>query len=268
MPPEASNFNWHFTTFGNSAGIPLLWLHGFLGSACDWRSLVEEHFTEYCNILVDLPGHGKTHLPKELEYAKLLKQLKLQLSLAGYHTFIPIGYSMGGRIALHLQQQFHESIPALIGLSTAPGLKTAQERQQRQNSDTELMNKLDRVGFTTFLKEWYELPLFQSLYQNDKQIFWLMTTRSDNDPEQLKRSLQCLGNGALPSLWEKLPYMELPVLLISGALDQKYCEFNHEMTAQLPYAQHEILAAGDHAFHLEKPLETAHLIKQFLRRTF
>lgn len=228
---------------------------------------MNEHFREYCNILVDLPGHGHTYLPENLEYPELLERLKQQLSLAGYQSFVPIGYSMGGRFALHLQQHFPESIPALVGLSTAPGLKTAQERQQRINSDTELMHRLDRVGFTTFLKEWYELPLFQSIYKNDKQIFWLMTTRSDNDPEQLSRALQHLGSGSLPSLWGSLPDMELPILLLSGALDQKYCELNHEMATQLPHAQHQILDGGDHAFHLEKPLETAHLIKQFLRET-
>jgi 2-succinyl-6-hydroxy-2,4-cyclohexadiene-1-carboxylate synthase len=261
------NLKWHWQIFGSRTGSPLLWLHGFMGSYDDWRTLVNEHFGAYCNILVDLPGHGQTHLPQGLEYSALLAQLKRQLSEAGFESFVPIGYSMGGRIALHLQQQFPESIPALVGLSTAPGLKTAQERQQRQDLDARLMQKLDQVGFATFLKDWYKLPLFQSIYQNDKLMFWSMATRSDNDPEQLRRALQRLGNGALPSLWQALPWMALPLLLISGSLDEKYCRINREMMTQLPQARHTILAGADHAFHLEKPLETTRLIKQFLSET-
>ncbi len=252
---------------GARNGLPLLWLHGFMGSLKDWEPLVNEHFSKYSNILIDLPGHGNSPLSDDLNYLDLLDSLVEQIFSAGFITFVPIGYSMGGRIALHLQHQFPANISGLIGLSTAPGLKTTQAQQQRQLADTELMNELDQTGFSAFLKKWYNLPLFQSIQQNETLIRSLVTTRSLNNPQQLRKTLALLGNGALPSLWDKLPAMNLPALLLSGSKDSKYCHINEEMSELLPHGKHQIMESTDHSFHLEKPLETALAIKHFLRKS-
>ncbi len=265
VAPEKTKFKWYLQILGNRSGLPLLWLHGFMGAGEDWEALVAEHFSEYCNILVDLPGHGCSIIFDESSYSSILDNLKEQLTVMGIAAFIPIGYSMGGRIALHLQQRFPQSIPALIGLSMAPGLKTDQERQQRRQADTELMNKLDQHGFTAFLEEWYKMPLFQSIYKNEKLLTTLMSARSSNDPDQLRKSIDLFGNGALPSLWQALQNMDIPILLINGSKDSKYCNINQEMFDLLPQARQQIIQDGDHAFHLEKSMDTALAIRHFLR---
>lgn len=252
---------------GKRDGYPLLWLHGFMGSSQDWLPLVNEYFSEYCNVLVDLPGHGKSLFSGKNSYPEILHILNQQLRSEGIETYIPIGYSMGGRLALHLQQHHPDNIPAMVGLSTAPGLKTAQERWQRRLSDSELMDRLDTMGFKDFLSEWYQLPLFQTISKNKSLVKFLITSRSSNDPIQLRRALDLFGNAAMPSLWEKLPELDYPVLLISGSEDSKYCEINKEMIGLLPQGDHRIIEGGDHAFHLEKPLETAQLIRHFLRES-
>lgn len=265
--PERTNFMWHMNIVGKHDGFPLLWLHGFMGSSEDWLPLVNEHFPEYRNILVDLPGHGKSLFSGQNNYPAFLDSLRQQLNSLGIKTFIPIGYSMGGRIALHLQQHDPDHIPALVGLSTAPGLKTDQEIQQRRLSDTELMNKLDKQGFNTFLSKWYKFPLFQSISKDKELLNNLTITRSFNNPGQLRQALDLFGTAAMFSLWEKLPEIDIPVLLISGSKDSKYCNINREMVTLLSRGDHQIIENADHAFHLEKPLETAHLIRHFLRES-
>lgn len=226
--------------------------------------MVDEYFSDYCNILVDLPGHGESALRHTSNHEELLNDLCKQMRSAGFDRFIPIGYSMGGRIALHLQRVCSFEVAGIVGLSAAPGLKTRDERDKRQKSDTELMDKLKQWGFETFLNEWYALPLFQSIAKNPQIIKSLLYARSQNDPDQLRFALDLFGNGAMNSLWNELARIECPVLLISGELDQKYCDINQQMCDSLPRGEHHIMENTDHAFHLEKPLQTAHLIRHFL----
>lgn len=237
-----------------------------MGSSQDWKPLVNDHFSDYCNILVDIPGQGESNLNNNNEFRELLNDLLDQLKSAGFDQFIPIGYSMGGRIAFHIQNRYPKHIPAMVGLSAAPGLLTESERATRRTSDLALMDELEQVGFDTFLRKWYSLSLFQSIGKNSHLIEALIRSRSQNDSVQLSKTLLVFGNGAMKPLWDDLPSMNIPVLLLSGALDKKYCGINSEMLSHLPMGEHHTIENADHAFHLEKQLDTANLIRHFLRQ--
>jgi len=257
---------WNLNFRGDITGFPLLWLHGYMGSSEDWKPLVDVYFSNYCNILVDIPGHGKSSLNPGQVLNDLVDDLFEQLRSGGFGRIILLGYSMGGRIALHIQHCYPTHIQAIVGLSSAPGLRSRAARLNRQESDSVLMDELEEIGFQSFLKTWYSLPLFQSIGKNVELMQTLIPTRSKNDPHQLRRSLEIFGNGAMLSHWDDLAEMDLPILLLSGALDQKYCQINQEMLSLLPQGEHQIIDHADHAFHLEKPLDTANLIRHFLRQ--
>lgn len=239
-----------------------------MGSAADWSELVDDHFRDYYNILADLPGHGRSTITEKETFPSLANDLFFQLSAAGIKNFVPIGYSMGGRFALHFQKRYHCHIPGLVGISTAPGLKTVAERTERLAADEALIARMRSSALPAFLDTWYQLPLFQSIYENKALLKELLRSRANNDPDQLALALRILGNGALYSLWPYLPEMDIPVLLISGSLDSKYCQINADMMTLLPQGEHKLIENGDHAAHLEKPLETALLIRHFLRALF
>jgi 2-succinyl-6-hydroxy-2,4-cyclohexadiene-1-carboxylate synthase len=259
-----STYKWDFQFDGKKEGYPLLWLHGFMGSQDDWLELVNTHFPDYCNILVDLPGHGKSVIPGEANFRQLIKALLKQLSESGIESFTPIGYSMGGRIAYHIQYLAPERVAAMVLLSSAPGLKSRAERKQRCLDDDALMNRMDRSGISTFLEKWYSSPLFGEIKKNPEIFDKLCHERSHNDVKQLRHVLKLMGNGALPSLWNHVRHISVPTLLITGMLDQKYVELNREITQKIPGSCHHQVSDAGHAFHLEKPLETAHIIRHFL----
>ena len=73
-----------------------------------------------------------------------------------------------------------------------------------------------------------------------------------------------MGTGAQPSLWEKLPALTLPTLLIAGELDTKFVAINKEMAELLPNGRlHRIPHAG-HTTHLERPSEFATAVLTFM----
>jgi len=267
VKPDIDTFTWHLQLSGNRDGQPLLWLHGFMGSSTDWAAEILPHFSDYCNICADLPGHGRSALSTRLNFSDLLERLQEQLQALSISTYIPIGYSMGGRLAFNLLHQFPETIPALISLSSAPGLKTTREQQDRRQADAALMDQLDQIGWPAFLEAWYQSPLFAQLQTDPARLRAVCRSRAANDPRQLRMALELLGNGATPLLGDKLAALNKPVLLLNGALDDKYCQISHELLGLLPQASQAVILAADHAFHLEKPLETVTVLKHFLSET-
>jgi 2-succinyl-6-hydroxy-2,4-cyclohexadiene-1-carboxylate synthase len=257
-------YEWNYRLEGKSEGFPLLWLHGFMGTGDDWLELVQNQFSDYCNILINLPGHAGSVIPAKTQFTDILDALVKRLVASGFEKFIPIGYSMGGRIAFHLQQHVPERIPALIFLSSAPGLKTNLERQQRKIEDEQLMNKMEELGSSAFLEEWYSSGLFGEIKHNSALFTKLCHARSDNDARQLRQALELMGNGALASLWDHLKGIAVPALLMTGELDSKYFQLNQEINRDISESSHRQVAGAGHAFHLEKPLETARIIRHFL----
>ena len=256
---------WHLKRSGNPEGPAILWLHGFMGSQADWLPIVENHFKDYDNLLVDLPGHGRSSISEKETFPTIANDLFRQIRSEGIEKFFIVGYSMGGRFGLHFQKRYPCHVAGIVAISTSPGLATQTERDARSLSDEQLIADLKRDGFNVFLRRWYQSPLFQNIGAHPELLARMLETRRSNDPDRLLLSLRLMGNGALYSLWEYLPEMDVPVLLLSGENDKKYSIINEEMAALIPGCQHRVIQSGDHAFHVENPLETAILIRNFLR---
>jgi len=100
----------HFEKHGED-GIPIVILHGFLGSGENWRSIAKilaEDFTVY---LPDLRNHGKSGHDPEMSYSSMSNDLAEMISdtwsLDSVHL---VGHSMGGKLALAINEQ----IPKLV----------------------------------------------------------------------------------------------------------------------------------------------------------
>lgn len=88
----------------------LLFLHGFLGTGHDWLPIMRALSSSFRCIAVDLPGHGLTKVNSQHgttgDFSISMKVVsdalvKLHDNL-GLVNVVPIGYSMGARIALYL----------------------------------------------------------------------------------------------------------------------------------------------------------------------
>src|SRR4028118_1606340 len=116
------------------AGPALLLLHGFMGSTAAWAPYVDLLAQRRRVIMVDLIGHGDSDAPAEAERYRMehcssdLLRLLDRLEVPDVEV---IGYSMGGRVALHLATMAPERVTALILESSSPGLDDPLERQAR-----------------------------------------------------------------------------------------------------------------------------------------
>ncbi|WP_351125640.1 alpha/beta fold hydrolase, partial [Shewanella sp. T24-MNA-CIBAN-0130] len=63
----------------------------------------------------------------------------------GYMQFHVLGYSLGGRIALHIADDYADSLLSLTLESAHPGLQDAQQQAARAKSDSIWAKKLQHM---------------------------------------------------------------------------------------------------------------------------
>ncbi len=258
-------YQFHYSRRGSHQCPGVLFLHGFMGSHKDFDRSIAALATQFCCLALDLPGHGDTLVEGDItQYtmpqtaAAIVAWLdQLQIS----QCFL-VGYSMGGRLALYLALHFPQRFPKVVLESASPGLKTEPERVDRVRHDRHLADQLE-ADFPTFLSTWYSQPLFQSL-QNHPEFERVKTQRLHNRPAELAKSLQYLGTGLQPSLWENLPHHTRPLLLLVGEDDRKFRRINQAMADCCPMAQIRIVANCGHAPHLENPAAFVDAVQSFL----
>ncbi len=249
-------------------GSPLLLLHGFTGSRIDWEPFVAEWSLRYQIIRIDILGHGRSAKPSEpLRYsmANVAGDLAAILAQLGLEQVHLLGYSMGGRLALYTAVQYPHLIHSLILESASPGLATENERRQRREQDAALADFIEAEGVPAFVDRWQQLPLWQSQAQlSFANREALRRQRLQNDANGLANSLRGMGTGQQPSLWPHLSALDMPVLLMVGQLDPKFCLINQNIAPQLSQAAYHEFAGAGHTVHLERPGAFSSLIMSWL----
>ncbi|HEY3107302.1 MAG TPA: 2-succinyl-6-hydroxy-2,4-cyclohexadiene-1-carboxylate synthase [Chloroflexota bacterium] len=259
----------HIEDFGG-AGQPLILLHGFTGSCQSWREIAARLEGRWRPIGIDLPGHGRAEAPAEPDayrieptVAALLAALE-RLGLADRPHLL--GYSMGGRAALHLALAAQERFATLTLESASPGILDPAERAARVRGDEALAELLERGGIEPFVDRWERLPLFAS--QASLPAATRTRVRAGRLGQRalgLANSLRGFGGGVPAPLQPRLGELRLPTLLLVGALDAKYCRIGREMVAALPDADLVVVPAAGHAVHLERPDAFVVALSSFLQ---
>jgi 2-succinyl-6-hydroxy-2,4-cyclohexadiene-1-carboxylate synthase len=263
-----NDVGYHVARRGPNGTAPLLLLHGFTGSSANWDPLLPLFGARHSVIGVDILGHGRSASPPDPQrYTMLQVAADLIALLDEWHIeqTAVLGYSMGGRLALYLACTYPERFSQLILESSSPGLATEAERAARRQSDEALAEWIEANGIEAFVDRWETLPLWASQEQLSEEVrARLRQQRLQNSPLGLANSLRGMGTGAQPSLWEKLPALTLPTLLIAGELDEKFVAINQKMVERLPNGRlHRIPHAG-HTTHLERPSAFATAVLTFM----
>jgi len=172
-----------------------------------------------------------------------------------------VGYSMGGRLALAVALTRPDLVESLVLVSAAAGLADPEARAARVTADERLAAEAERDGLEAFLERWLAQPLFATLSAG---AAGLDARRAGNTVARVTHQLRVLGQGSQPVYVDRLGELGahgMPVLLVTGALDTKYCDLAAAMAAAIgPTARHVTLPGAVHAAHVERPAEFAVLL--------
>ncbi|MDI3340690.1 MAG: 2-succinyl-6-hydroxy-2,4-cyclohexadiene-1-carboxylate synthase [Sphaerobacter sp.] len=249
-------------------GPPLLLLHGFTGSAATWAPLLPALQRHVTTVAPDLIGHGHSDAPADpARYAmdRCVADLVALLDALAIERTAVLGYSMGGRVALHLALAAPERVTALVLEGASPGIADPAERAARAASDAALAEQIEREGLASFVDAWERLPLFATQQRLPAATrARLRAQRLAHTPRGLANSLRGMGAGVMPPVHDRLGEIQVPALLIAGELDGKYRALCQTMAAAMPRATAAIIPDAGHAAHLEQPAAFTQAVLAFL----
>lgn len=237
----------------SGTGTAVSFLHGFTQTRSSWQPLLDHITVPIRATLLDAPDHGESHVSLTLhETADVLREM-----CAGE---VLVGYSMGARMALVAAVRNPTAFRGLVLISGTAGLDTLDERTQRVASDTDLAEHILRIGVPAFIAEWLALPMFSGLTTETARI----PDRLTNTAEGLASSLRLCGTGTQEPMWNSLPHLNVPILIIAGENDTKFSAIAHRLHALLPTSTLHIHPNVGHTVHLEDPIGCANVISQWL----
>ena len=258
----------HFERRGSGPAVMLL--HGFTGSSSSMNEISLALARDFEVIAPDLPGHGCSIAADDgpvHSFDDCLDRLAATLEKAGHARAHLIGYSMGARLALAFAVRFPERLESLLLIAARAGIESASERAGRRRADEALADRIETYGIEAFVDEWLAQPLFVSQQRLGREFVAAQRRqRMDNDPRSLAASLRGLGPGAQPPLFDELPRLDVPVLLVAGALDHAFVAHARDLERRLPDAEVREIADAGHAVHLEQPAAFMEAAREFLGR--
>jgi 2-succinyl-6-hydroxy-2,4-cyclohexadiene-1-carboxylate synthase len=234
-------------------------VHGFTQTASSWRPTVARLSAslgpDVDIVPLDAPGHGDRGDVR----ADLPAGAAILAGAGGRATYI--GYSMGGRLCLHIALASPHLVERLVLIGTTPGIEDDEERAARRAADDALADEIERIGVSAFVDRWLSQPLFARLERSDADI----QTRLTNTADGLASSLRLAGTGTQTPLWARLGELTMPVLVVAGEHDDKYRAVGRRMADAISDASFVEIEGAGHAVHLERPAETCAAVVAWLR---
>ena len=227
-------------------GQTVIGLHGFtlrggmFDDVVDGRSFVAP----------DLPGHGRSRI-EDVSMTGTVGALVSLIETMDDPGVI-VGYSMGGRIGLHLALERPDLVPGLVVISSGLGIADSEERRTRRSADEVLASEIIEVGVERFIDRWIEQPITGTGRLPEDVRDADRTLRLVHDAAPLAAALIGLGPGNHDPLHERLIELTMPVTWMAGGDDPKYAALAHDASARTG-GRAVIVDKAGHNLVLERP---------------
>ena len=186
-------------------------LHGFLGRPSDWDILPFRH-----------------HAPDLFEGPEASMTLQAErLNRDAVDGDVLIGYSMGGRLALHaLLAAARPRYSAAVIISTGLGIQDAELRRDRWLRDVRWSERFLADDWTSVVSDWNAQPLFSG--------HALPRPEQEFDRAALSRVIRDWSPAEHGDLGPQLERLDLPILWIAGERDEAYAAIARRVSSSHP----------------------------------
>ena len=240
-------------------GIPLVLVHGFLGSSDMWIPQIKFFKDNFRVIAPALPGFGNSSEINSCDSIDCMAKAILNfLAKKNIKQFNLLGHSMGGMIVQEIAKIAGDKILKLICYGTGPrgdipGRFETIDQSRKKLKINGLKNTAYRIAKTWFIEE-EKAKYFYLCEQAGKQT-----------------SLSAADNGLVAMKnWDgvkNLQNIKNETLIIWGDQDKAY-NFNQVETLNdnIPNSDLKIIKGSSHNVHLEKPNEFNIIVEEFLKK--
>ncbi len=234
-------------------------LHGFLGQPSDfdsvkkiclnenpdlrWNSVDYMHLRELSPTAVALKDWGD-HFNRWVETQSALEN-------------VIVGYSQGGRLALHAIKQNPNLWKSAVLISTNPGISEG-EKPLRLRNDQEWAQKFLNENFEKTVQKWNQQAVFQGSQKEPERL------ENQYNRRQLADCLVEWSVAKQENFESFLGNPTVPILYVSGKSDSKYEAIGKKLSAQNRKIQHGSVMQSGHRVIFDQPGDLAQRILEFI----
>jgi len=223
----------------------MIWcIHGFLGRGADWHPFLGAFawmgFKSVQRIDLfaappedlDLPGWGAAFAGKvaAVDPAPVL-----------------LGYSLGGRLALHALLHRPHRWKAAVIVSAHPGLECEAERAERRKRDSLWAGQFETEPWEPLLRAWDSQAVF------GKGRMRLERPEAAYDRAALCSALKRWSLGTQKNLLSSLGHLPFPVLWFTGGEDERFTRLGEAAVQRLPEGILRVVKGASHRVPWEAP---------------
>ncbi|HEX2071771.1 MAG TPA: alpha/beta fold hydrolase [Thermoleophilaceae bacterium] len=233
-------------------GPSVVFVPGFMQPAEAWADVAERLPQRYPSVLLRHSEHEREGRIGEITAAAEAVEGEAVLC----------GYSLGGRLALHAAVRRPDLYAAVVVLGAAAGIDEPVARQARREADEKLAAWMETQPIEKIVEVWERQPLFAD--QSERLIEAQRPGRLSQDPRSLALLLRTAGQGAMDPIWGRLHTLDMPILALAGARDERYRRATRRIAAEAPQGYAAAIEHAGHAAHLQRPGEFVDALLAFL----
>ncbi|MBI2898406.1 MAG: alpha/beta fold hydrolase [Deltaproteobacteria bacterium] len=232
--------------------MSFLFLHGLLGGPASWRTVVlAAGIADRAECQV-LPGHGPEPRPCGDSFDDAVDAIAGRLG--GGPPRILVGYSMGARVGLRLLLRHPHRFARAILIGLHPGSRSDAEREARVVWEKRERAFLLDEGLETFVSRWERLPILRPARPLPAPVeARRRQVRLGHTAAGIADAIGVLGLGSMPSSWDAIADSTIPVHLMAGAADEKFCALGREARSRNAAWTFEAVPGAAHDVALEAP---------------
>ena len=242
------------------SGIPLVLVHGFLGSSDMWIPQIKFFKDNFRVIAPALPGFGNSSKINSCDSIDCMAKAILNfLAKKNIKKFNLLGHSMGGMIVQEIAKLAGKKILKLICYGTGPSGNIPGRFETIDQSRKNLkINGLESTAYR-IAKTWF--------IEEDKAKYFYLCENAGK-----QTSIEAADNGLIAMKnWsgvDNLKNIKNKTLIIWGDQDKAY-NYNQVETLNnnIPDSDLKIIKGCSHNVHLEKPGEFNNTVNEFLKKT-
>lgn len=228
-------------------------LHGFLGRPSDWIELFEGHSLQdnlqaenlFSSEITDMCQWAEKFNAKEL----------------GPHKKALLGYSLGGRLALHALFNKPEQWSSAVIISAHLGMKIL-EKEYRREIDELWARRFEADSWNELIVDWNNREVFK------QDAFCFKRYEKDYSREVLAAALRKWSLSEQSELKQKVSELPMPILWIAGADDLSYAKQALELRLCHPLSEIWIVPEAGHRVPWQHPEKFLLKITQFLEMVY
>jgi pimeloyl-ACP methyl ester carboxylesterase len=243
------------------AGEPLLLIHGLGYARWGWEPVVDLLAEYHEVILFDNRGIGESDAPDGPYTVPLLAgDAAAVLDAGGIERAHVLGTSLGGMVALQLALDRPDRVDRLVlGCTTPGGAQGAPMPEQT----VRLMQEAPSLPTEVALRRFIENAFGPT--PDQEQVERIMKHRLRTAQAPVAWAAQAAA-GAAFDVWERVPEISVPTLVLTGLEDNVVDPRNSELLAErIPDAQLETFPGSGHLFFWEQPERFVEVVTEFLR---